>query len=81
MYFLCACVEGDVWLVHRGSYKGTGDLDENEPFDEKDLVVKNVSTEAWNMKDRRRLRTSSAVNTMRVLMQSKDRRWHLLCEY
>ena len=31
------------------------------------------------MKDRRRLRTSDAVNTMRVLIQSEDCRWHLLC--
>ena len=57
-YFLCAPVHEDVWLVHRGSYKATGELDLDDPFQETDLVAKDIGQDAWDMKkQRRRLRT------------------------
>lgn len=75
MHFRCARVADNEWLVHKGTYKDTGELDEEDPFNEKDLVVKNIVAEAWAMKERRRLRTSEAVNTMRSLVQANDFAW------
>ena len=42
-YFLCAHVKDDIWLVHKGSYKDAGNVDEVHPFQEKDLETKDIS--------------------------------------
>ena len=42
---LCACVRGQSWLCHRGSFQG-GALSTN-PFDEADLVLKDVGADLW----------------------------------
>ena len=75
MYILCAKIVNDDWLVHRGSYKDAGELDETDPFQEKDLVIKNIKKEAWGQTQNRRLRTCAAVNTMRGLVQGGHYTW------
>ncbi len=75
VYFLCAPIADDDWLVHRGSYRETGELDDMEPFHEKDLIVKNIVRDAWGQKPNQRLRTSSEMNTMRGLVQAADCTW------
>ena len=74
VYFLCAHIADDDWLVHRGSFKD-GVLDETDAFQEKDLVVKNIRTEAWGQTRNRHLRSSDATNTMRNLVQGGDYTW------
>ena len=45
-FFLCARVKDDEWLCHGGSFVD-GALAEN-PFDERDLVTKNIVADAWD---------------------------------
>ena len=78
MYFLCAPVSNGDWLVHPGTYKDSGELDEANPFDEKDLILKNLVADAWDQKTRTRLRTSPAVNVLRGLVEASDYKWRLL---
>ena len=48
MHFLCSHVGGNVWIVHNGSTcRETGELDEDQPLQEKDLVVCDIVAEAW----------------------------------
>ena len=77
VYFLCTQIAGSSWFVHRGSYKDTGELEE-DAFQEKDLDVKDIEADAFDEKQRKRLRTSPAVNTLRWLVQSKDYTWRRL---
>ena len=78
MCFLCAHVTNGDWLVHPGTYTDSGELDEANPFAEKDLILKNLVADAWDQKTRTRLRTSPAVNVLRGLVEASDYKWHLL---
>ena len=46
-HLLCAHVEGNRWLCHRGSFLG-GVFDVDNPFDAADLVEKDVVLDAWD---------------------------------
>ena len=45
-FLLCAHVHGDVWLCHLGTFKDNA-FDRDNPFDAKDLVLKDVLRDAW----------------------------------
>ena len=76
-YFKCARISGDTWLVHSGTYKETGELDQDNPFDEKDLVVKDIVADAWGKADKR-LRASGDLKYLRGIVKGSDHRWNHL---
>ena len=45
-HILCARVDGDYWLVHRGSFQD-GALHESDPLNEHDLVASKLIRQAW----------------------------------
>ena len=47
VYLLCAHVEGESWLCHRGTF-ADGELDKDSPLAEKDLVAKDIVAEEWD---------------------------------
>jgi len=73
VYLLCAHVHQGIWLCHRGSYTD-GHLDDN-PFHEQDLVRKDIEEEAWDTRLTKRIRSTSAMNTLRALVQDSDYAW------
>ena len=44
-YILCAWVRGSRWLCHRGTFDDRGNLDKRSPFDERSLVLPQLSLE------------------------------------
>ena len=46
LFLLCARIENDEWLVHKGSYEN--DVLATDPFQEKDFAVKNLVKDAWD---------------------------------
>ena len=57
-YVLCAHVEGQTWLCHRGSFEGNALS--RTPFDESDLAVKVLTADLWvegMERPRKRVRT------------------------
>ena len=73
---LVAHVSENLWLVHSGSFQDDGSLDEADPFNEKDLKIKDVIAEAWDQqKERKRLRTSPDTAVLRTLVQAGEDRW------
>ena len=73
VFLLCAHVRADEWLCHRGSFVD-GALAEN-PFQEKDLVPKDIVAEAWNANTSKRLRSDGQLNVLRRLVRSSDYSW------
>ena len=73
VYLLCAHVREGTWLCHRGSFTD-GFLAAN-PFHEQDLESKDIDTEAWDSTLTKRLRSSSAMNALRALVQGSDYSW------
>ncbi len=61
------------WFVHKGSYEN-GSLAAN-PFQEKDLMHRNIATEAWDVSVTKRLRSNSHLNDLRGYVQVNDYLW------
>ena len=73
VYLLCSHVENDEWMIHNGSYINN-ELDSN-PFQEKDLVCKNIVADAWDATQSKRLRSNSHMNALRGYVQVNDYLW------
>jgi hypothetical protein len=73
VYLLCAHIEKNDWLVHRGSFVN-GLLDEN-PFQEKHLVHKDIVGEAWDYTAGKRLKSSGQLNTLRAMAITPTDSW------
>ena len=77
MFILCARIQEDIWLVHKGSrHQDTALLHEGDPL--KDLERHDVSAEAWNTVERQRLKSTPEMNHLRALVGSNDERWRRL---
>ncbi len=59
--------------MHKGSYEN-GSLATN-PFQEKDLMHRNIIKEAWDISVTKRLRSNSHLNTLRGYVQVNDYLW------
>ena len=73
VFILCSEVLDDLWLCHRGTFED-GALADN-PFQEKDLVRKDIVADAWNTSLTKRLRSVGSMNVLRALVQEKDYAW------
>ena len=73
VYLLCGHIENDEWMVHNGSYIND-ELDSN-PFQEKDLISKNIVADAWDTTQSRRLRSNSHMNKLRGYVQVNEYLW------
>ena len=73
VYLLCGHIETDEWFVHGGTYED-GSLATN-PFQEKDLLRKDIMREAWDISVSKRLRSNSHLNALRGYVQVNDYLW------
>ena len=73
VFILCAHVLDRVWLCHRGTFVD-GTLADN-PFQEHDLVRKDIVAEAWDTSLTKRLRSAGSMNILRALVQDQDYAW------
>jgi len=73
VYILCGQVDDDEWFCHKGSYEN-GSLATN-PFQEKDLMYRNIATETWDASVNKRLRSNSHLNILRGYVQINDYLW------
>ena len=73
VYLLCGHVENDEWMLHNGSYIDN-ELDSN-PFQEKDLICKNIVADAWDVTQSKRLRSNNHMKTLRGYVQVNDYLW------
>ncbi len=73
VFILCAHVLDGVWLCHRGTFVDGGLAD--NPFQEQDLVRKDIVAEAWDTSRTKRLRSVGSMNILRALVQDKDYAW------
>ena len=62
--------------MHRGSYED-GSLATN-PFQEKDLIRKDIMSEAWDASQGKRLRSNNHLNALRGYVQVNDYLWYEL---
>ncbi len=69
VFILCAHVLDGVWLCHRGTFVD-GALADN-PFQEQDLVRKDIVAEAWDTSLTKRLRSVGSMNILRALVQDQ----------
>jgi hypothetical protein len=70
IFLLCAHVQDSLWLCHRGSFAGDGLAE--DPFQESDLVQKDIVVEAWDTSLTKRLRSTGSMNVLRGLVQSLE---------
>ena len=73
-YLLCAKIEGDRWFVHKGS-RIDGEIDDEKPFDPKDLVVKDIRRDAFESEVRGR-RTASRGDQLLRMAQFRRLSWN-----
>ena len=66
-------MQSDEWFVHKGSYEN-GSL-ATHPFQEKDLMCRNIIKEAWDISATKRLRSNSHMNTLRGYVQVNQYLW------
>ena len=59
--------------MHKGSYEN-GSLATN-PFQEKDLICKDIMRVAWDTNQSKRLRSNNHLNTLRGYVQVNDYLW------
>ena len=55
-YLLASHIEEDRWFCHKGTLNRDGMLDDGDPFDAKDLVVKDISRDAYEPENAPRCR-------------------------
>jgi len=73
VYLLCGHIEHDDWMLHNVSH--VDDQLDSNPFQEKDLVIKDIVKDAWDVTQRKRLRTNSHMNVLRGYAQANDYLW------
>ena len=73
VYLLCGHIHRHETFVHRGSYED-GSLATN-PFQEKDLLRKDIMREAWDISVSKRLRSNNHLNALRGYVQVNDYLW------
>ena len=76
-YFKCARISEEAWLAHAGTYKESGLLDAENPFDEKDLIAKDIVADAFENTGKR-VTTNRDLKYLRGLVQDSDYRWNHL---
>ena len=78
-YLLCAHVREDCWYCHRGSFAGNT-LDDDNPFDEKDLVMKDILRDAWEdgPPPKRQMRPQLSGGQLRNAARQRQAAWEQL---
>ena len=73
VFLMCAHVQDGRWLCHRGSF--LEDALADNPFNEADLVLKDVIADAWDASLTKRLRSTGSMNVLRALVKASARTW------
>ena len=73
VFLMCAQVQDGQWLCHRGSF--IGDALADNPFQEADLVLKDVISDAWDTSLTKRLRSTGSMNVLRALVKASNYAW------